>query len=134
MGDVVHTRREDSGLGKWLPVLVPVLAIGIAWGEQKVARERNTDAIALNTSVAKELTTEVRRLSDQSIRYEITVSSMQDRLAEATVTSEIVAKLAADVGKLQATIEQEIRMRSNQWPIVRRNQAYREEMTGKKDP
>lgn len=114
--DAVRTRRDDGPIYRWLPAIVTVVTVGVAWGTL-------TANVGRLDSAAAESNSERRLLRDQSIRLEAQLERLNEALAENKVAAALVTELAETVGRLDGKIERNWVNVDHLWEVTRENQA-----------
>jgi len=109
-------RVNDTGFHRWYPVMVIVASIGISFGVQQRTLTEITQNIV-------DMQKEIRSARDESIEARGERVRLSEKIAEQSITADIVANLAKAVGAVERGMEDATRRDENQWAIVRTSEA-----------
>lgn len=114
--EVLRTRRDDGLVYRWMPAIVTVITVGIAWGTL-TAKVGRLDAAANDGNVER------RMLRDQGIRLEAQLARLNEVLAENKVAVALVRELSSEAGRLGAKVERNSQHLDDLWELARENQS-----------
>lgn len=111
-----------------LPVIVPFIAVGIFWGEQKYSAVEQSAALDRLTQAVTGQSEEIRKLRESDIRRESELIRVREKLVETQISTKTISEMSTLIGRVQVTLDQLTRASKDQWDIIRQNESFRRQM------
>lgn len=91
-------RRDDGAAYRWLPAIVTVITVGIAWGTL-------TANVGRLDSAAQASDVERRALREQAIKIGAQLELLNAKLRDSEITTDLVSTLAETVGRVHESTQ-----------------------------